>query len=44
MSAKALPDSRLPVGSIVAYVAFCLLLAMLQAFWVDAFSKRISMY
>ena len=39
MSAKALPDSELPVGSIVAYLGFCLFLIMLQAFWVDALSN-----
>ncbi len=40
MSTKTLPDSGLPFGSIAAYVGFCLLLTMLQAFWVDAVSKN----
>jgi hypothetical protein len=39
-STKTLPDSGLPFGSIAAYVGFCLLLTMLQAFWVDALSKN----
>jgi hypothetical protein len=37
MSAKA---PGLPVGSIVAYLAFCLLLTMLQAFWMNALSNH----
>ena len=40
MSAKTLRDSRLPVGSLVAYLAFCLLLIMLQTFWADGLSKK----
>ena len=39
-STKTPPDSGLPVGSIAAYVGFCLLLTMLQAFWVDGVSKN----
>lgn len=37
MSAKT---QELPIGSIVAYLAFCLFLTMIQAFWIDALSNR----
>lgn len=38
MSAKT--DSGLPVGSIVAYVSFCLFLILLQALWAHALSNH----
>lgn len=40
MSTETRPDSELPFGSIAAYVGFCLLLTMLQGFWVDAVSNH----